>query len=349
MSETHTFTGVTHYEVQKKRRQSTLDWWREQRKTVLPYDKVEMYETPRRMRRGVQVSADGDIPSLVLDSNWHEIDPGVTSTVHRHSWDAICFVTDGSGWTEIDGERIYWHPWDTFHLPSWSWHRHGNDGDRPARFVSWSVQPMFEMLNSAILEDGGDTPFETLPPAPVQSPPTGGSDPYSRRLERLASKAPDAITDRRLITPFEEAPFRITPRGARSAFLVDPSLGYHTTGLTAVWHQLAPGLYQSKHRHGGEAWLYCVSGHGYSEIEGERVDWGPGDLVVVDYWAWHQHFNASDNEIASLIRVHNFDTLYMGMRVMLDPLHLFEEPPKLDAPDTSGVQWPPVEEGRPRF
>ena len=33
-------------------------------------------------------------------------------------------------------------------------------------------------------------------------------------------------------------------------------------------HELAPGLYQSRHRHGGEAWLYVVSGRGHSEIDG---------------------------------------------------------------------------------
>jgi hypothetical protein len=37
----------------------------------------------------------------------------------------------------------------------------------------------------------------------------------------------------------------------------------------------------------------------------------------------------------------------MSMRVMLDPLDLFEELPKLDAPDLTNVVWPPVDEGRP--
>lgn len=347
MAETHTTAGVTHYEVQKKRRESTLQWWREQRKFVVKADELEMHDTPRRMKRGVQVSADGESPSLVLDANVHEIAPGETSTIHRHSWDAIGFVTEGSGWSEINGKRIQWQPWDTFHIPAWSWHRHGNDVDRPARFVTWSVEPMFEMLNAAIQEDAGDTPFDQLPPPPAQTAPLDGADPYSRRTQRLFEGF-KGVDDARLITRFEDAPFKITPRGARSAFLVDPSLGYYTTGLTAVWHQLAPGLFQSRHRHGGEAWLYVVDGHGHTEINGVDYPWGPGDLVVVDHWAWHQHFNDDPDNIASLIRVHNFDTLYMGMRVMLDDLDLFEELPKLDAPDISNVVWPPVEEGRPR-
>jgi hypothetical protein len=69
--------------------------------------------------------------------------------------------------------------------------------------------------------------------------------------------------------------------------------------------------------------------------------------VVVDHWAWHQHFNSHPERIASLIRVHNFDSLYMAMRIMLDPLDLFQELPKLDAPDISHVQWPEPDANRP--
>lgn len=343
-----TRTTTSHYEVQKKRRADELEYWRDQQRYLVTADSVEMHETPRGVRRGVQVSADGGAPSVVLDANMHEIDPGAESTVHRHSWDAIMFVTGGSGWTEVDGERHHWRAWDTVYLPAWSWHRHGNDDDDSAFYVTWSVEPLFELLNAAFIEDLGDTPASELPTRP--QPPAGfvGSDPYSQRIQRLRG-AQQAQASSRIVTRYEEVPFKITPRGARSGFLVDRSLGNHTTGLTAVMHQLAPGLHQSRHRHGGEAWLYCVEGNGYSIIEGERYDWGPGDLVVVDHWAWHQHFNASDDRIASLIRVHNFDTLYMGMWALLAPMDLWDEPEKLDAPDVSDVDWPAPDANRPRI
>ena len=139
----------------------------------------------------------------------------------------------------------------------------------------------------------------------------------------------------------------VTKRGARSLFLVDKSIGYHTAGLSAVMHELAPGLYQSRHRHGGEAWLYVVSGRGHSEIDGAEYPWEQGDLIVVDHWCWHQHFNDDKTKTARLIRVHNFDALYDMIRILLDPLNLFEELPELDAPDLSGVVWPDHFEGRP--
>jgi gentisate 1,2-dioxygenase len=342
-----TRTSTSHYEIQKTRRSDLLDFWRENQRYIVRSGDVTLVDTPRRTRRGVAVSADGDLPSLVLDANNHEIEPGVVSTTHRHSWDAIMFVTAGSGWTEVDGQRHEWRAWDTIYLPAWSWHRHGGGGNGPASWVTWSVEPMFELLGAALIEDAGDEPFDALPPRP-EVPSVGflGTDPYSARIRRLADAQHEAIATR-ILTRYEEVPFRITPRGARSGFLVDKALGHRTTGLTAVMHQLAPGLYQSKHRHGGEAWLYCVEGEGYSVIENERYDWSAGDLVVVDHWAWHQHFNASSERIASLIRVHNFDTLYMGMSALLAPMNLFEEPPKLDAPDISHVEWPEPDANRP--
>ena len=344
---TTTSTQVTHYEVQKKRRESLLEEWKGYHKKVIKRSDVQMVDVPsRRMRRGVYAGWDGDRPTKNLDATVHEIDPGETTTIHRHSWDAIMFVESGSGWTEIDGQRVDWKPWDTVHLPSWAWHRHGVDGDKEARFHTWSVQPMLEQFGVAILEEGGDTPVKDLPPRPRQVEPLPGDDPYARRTQRLARQF-EGMDGARLITRFDDVRGLVTKRGARSLFLVDKSIGYHTAGLSAVMHELAPGLYQSRHRHGGEAWLYGVSGSGYSIVDDVRYDWEAGDLVVVDHWQWHQHFNASKENTARLIRVHNFDALYDMMRILLDPLNLFEELPTLDAPDLTGVEWPDHLAGRP--
>jgi gentisate 1,2-dioxygenase len=345
---TTTSTQVTHYEVQKKRRESLLEEWRGYHKTVVKRSDVKVVDVPsRRTRRGVYAGRDGDRPTMNLDANLHELVPGTASTtIHRHSWDAIMFIESGSGWTEIDGQRIDWKPWDTLHLPSWAWHRHGNSGALPAVFHTWSVEPMLEQFGVALLEEGGDTPIAQLPPRPRQVDPMTGDDPHARRTQRLAATS-EGSNSARLITRFEDVRGVVSPRGARSTFLVDKSIGYHTAGLSAVMHELAPGLYQSRHRHGGEAWLYVISGRGHSEVDGVDHPWEAGDLIVIDHWQWHQHFNDDPERTARLVRVHNMDALYDMIRVLLDPLHLLEELPKLDAPDLSGVVWPDHLDGRP--
>lgn len=344
---TTTHTQVTHYEIQKKRRESLLEEWKGYQQTVIKRRGVTLVDDPaRRTRRGVYAGWDGDRPTKNLDATLHELPARTTTTIHRHSWDAIMFIESGAGWTEIDGQRVDWRPWDTVYLPGWAWHRHGNDADHRAVYHTWSVEPMLEQFGAAILEEGGDTPVAELPPRPQQVVAREGADPYARRTQRLAAQW-EGSDSARLITRFEDVRGLVTKRGARSLFLVDKSIGYHTAGLSAVMHELAPGLYQSRHRHGGEAWLYVISGRGHSEIDGVDHPWEAGDLIIVDHWVWHQHFNDDGEHTARLVRVHNFDALYDMMRILLDPLDLFEELPTLDAPDLTSVVWPDHLDGRP--
>jgi mannose-6-phosphate isomerase-like protein (cupin superfamily) len=115
------------YHIQKKRRKEFLEEWRNYRQTVIRKEDVRLEKTARGLRTGVYMGWDGDRPTRSLDALVHEVDPGVTTTVHRHSWDAILFMVEGSGWTEVDGVRYDWKAWDAIHIPAWSWHRHGNE------------------------------------------------------------------------------------------------------------------------------------------------------------------------------------------------------------------------------
>ena len=92
---TKTTTKVAHYYVQKQRRAEFIDSWRENHRTVVALEDVQMQDTSRRMRRGVYVGADGGRPTRAMDATAHEIDPGTVSTVHRHSWDAMMFCVAG--------------------------------------------------------------------------------------------------------------------------------------------------------------------------------------------------------------------------------------------------------------
>jgi gentisate 1,2-dioxygenase len=73
--------------------------------------------------------------------------------------------------------------------------------------------------------------------------------------------------------------------------------------------ELGPGRGQSMHRHAGEAWLYVLegTGHSYLGIEpegGTDYPWKKGDLIVVDHFLWHQHFNDDPEKTAKVVRIH---------------------------------------------
>jgi gentisate 1,2-dioxygenase len=49
-----------------------------------------------------------------------------------------------------------------------------------------------------------------------------------------------------------------------------------------------------KHRHQGGLVIYVITGKGYSVVDGERVDWQAGDLLLLPIkpgGVEHQHFN----------------------------------------------------------
>ena len=193
---TRTTTQVTHYDVQKNRRAKFIEDWRENHRTVIRKSgEVPLTGTDRGMRTGVYMGEDGDNPTRTMDALVHEVDPGVTTTVHRHSWDVMVFVVAGWGWTEIDGERIDWGPGDSLHLPSWAWHRSGNEGTETARYLTFSSEPMLATMGLSVLEDAGHIPSPTshhvrrtpgtsgaTTPTPAAS---GGSAGSSRPVEAV--------------------------------------------------------------------------------------------------------------------------------------------------------------------
>lgn len=343
-----TTTKATHYHVQKQRRAAFIEAWRQHQKTVVHRGDVAMAETAPGVRRGVYVGMDGDRPTRTMDATAHELEPGAVTSINRHSWDVMVFCVAGRGWAEIDGTRIAWGPGDALHLPLWSWHRFGNDGDAPCRYLTFSAEPLMWTMGYSIYEDAGDTPIAELPPRPVQSPGIGGDDPLARRRRRLADEQ-DRRRSGRLHTSWDELELRNTPRGTRTTFLLDRAIGYQASGMSMVMFEIAPGRGQSMHRHPGEAWLYVVEGRGRTFLGtepdvGETYEWGKGDLIVVDHFLWHAHNNADPDATAKVVRVHMFDSLLDTMRVLMDPMVLFEEPPDAirdrQAGDPSTVAWP---------
>jgi gentisate 1,2-dioxygenase len=340
--------AASHYDVQKKRRGDIVEEWNRIRKVLGKGARLTLQPSPvRGVRQGMLIGTDGGVPTRSIDCRIVEIPAGGRTSTHRHTYDAIMFVLSGRGYTLIGGERYDWEPWDALHLPAWSWHQHGNrDARDPARYLAFTTAPLMELFNLLAVEELGDSP---PPPSARPARPlaevvaaakqSGARSSYEAELERALAQE-EARRGATRITRWKETHLVLNPKGSKSAFLIDPSLGYRTTGITAVMFQIAPGSWQASHRHGGEAVLYIVEGRGYSLIDGERYDWEAGDGVLVGKWSWHQHFNAAPNRIATVLRMHTEESLGNLMRIVLAPLELFNEPETWDGPDPATLRWP---------
>lgn len=80
----------------------------------------------------------------------------------------------------------------------------------------------------------------------------------------------------------------------RSAMVASKLTGFKLKTLHSFIGEIAPGGRTGKHRHTSEAIMLCLSGEGYSVIDGKRYDWSEGDAIVMPALTWHQHFNASN-------------------------------------------------------
>ena len=64
-----------------------------------------------------------------------------------------------------------------------------------------------------------------------------------------------------------------------------------TRTMDALAHELEPGAVTNVNRHSWDVMVLCVAGNGWAEIDGRRVDWGPGDSLHLPLWSWHRFGN----------------------------------------------------------
>lgn len=181
--------------------------------------------------------------------------------------------------------------------PMWTFHDHWNRGGTPAIWVDayddghYHGAAMNEKLpNGALYQDVTrpegytrdtwgharrpvDGPVFPLPPAHYRWRETwaalealrqsGVSDPYDGAYLMLAS-------------PVDNGPTL-------------PTFAWHVQLLEARQNTLS-------HRHNSTAFYHVFEGRGTTVIEGERLDWGKGDIFAIPAWKWHHHENASTEE-----------------------------------------------------
>lgn len=88
---------------------------------------------------------DGGPVMALLDCWLVELAAGAASTPFRSTANAVCAVVQGSGASEVGGERFEWGPRDVVSLPHGNWIRH-RAGAEPARLFFVSDRPVLARL-----------------------------------------------------------------------------------------------------------------------------------------------------------------------------------------------------------
>ena len=83
--------------------------------------------------------------------------PGEVARAHRHTPTAIRFIMEGEGaYTSVDGERVYMAPGDLILTPSWAWHDHGNETDKPVVWMDGLDIPLVQALSAMFFQFYGE-------------------------------------------------------------------------------------------------------------------------------------------------------------------------------------------------
>lgn len=234
----------------------------------------------------------------LLYSGIQIMDPGESTSAHRHMASALRFIMEGRGaYTVVDGERMALGARDFVLTPNGTWHDHGVE--RGGTQCIWQDGLDIPLMNAL------DANFYEIHPDIVQTPGNplpreGWSKPYSPIFKYPWDQSYAALRECTDRSPFDGTILEYT--NPVTGGPVMPTLG-------AQLQLLRPGERTEAHRHTGSVLYQVAKGSGWSVIGGRRFDWEEKDVFCAPSWAVHEHANASASEDAVLFSFNDFPVM----------------------------------------
>ena len=222
--------------------------------------------------------------------------PRETAPAHRHTPGAIRWVLEGEGvWTTVNGDACDMHPGDLVLTPSWNWHDHVNGGDSEMFWFDGLDLPMIEALDGVFFEEYPG-PGENQPEPPEHNTSERTHADGTRYVDGAVEGALTPGPSPLLIYRWAETAAELDRRAAETdAPLIALEYVNPTTGasvlptLGCAVHRIRAGAGTPAVRRSGNAVYVVFQGSGSSVIDGQRFDWGPGDMFVVPSWLPVEH------------------------------------------------------------
>ena len=225
--------------------------------------------------------------------------PGEIAEPHRHSPSALRMVIESEGgYTSVNGEKCDMAPGDLILNPSWHWHGHGQEGDKPHISMTCLDVPLVRFLGPVFAEGWtGNTVFPDGPPEGDCHARYGANMlPMNNRTQSLMSpifRYPYRET-KDALTRLSKAGELDRVHGVKMEYVNTANAGPVLPTLSAFMQRLPAGFRGENYR-STAAWVYhSVEGSGQT-ILGDRVlEWGPKDIFVVPAWYPHRHETDTD-------------------------------------------------------
>lgn len=237
--------------------------------------------------------------------------PGDIAPAHVHSPNASrTILTDNGGYTNIEGERCEARRGDVILTPNGTWHDHGNDGNEPVIWIDTLDWPLMEYLDCAWVDQDYQAAFETTD----RVQPVRHVDGYSQKLYNNGGLRPTFVSHQRGFSQRLTPLFHYSGVDIRNALmelkdeigdpyeaiqmeLVNPVTGESVFPTLRYGAQLLrPNEATQLKRETSSGYYVVMEGEGYTEINGEKFDWKPNDVIAVPNFLWRRHVNLSDKE-----------------------------------------------------
>ncbi len=263
--------------------------------------------TPWKSRGGSGVFINLEGTGGFNDTYIHELGPRESSTPFKAIYEETIFILSGQGattvWNHEDKKQTFeWHKNSYFAIPPNAYRQHHNlSGTEPARYIAMTGAPRvidtfknleFVFNNPFIFSDRFDDEQGYFQEKPLEGVRHGWktnfvSDVIAASHRRQHGDGPDSGGWNRAIKGF-----------GVSFDMVNSTVKSHSSGWGA-------GTYKKAHRHGPGIHVLILEGTGYSLMwqEGQpvqRVNWGPGTMLVPPEMWFHQHFAVSNQPVLFL-------------------------------------------------
>lgn len=237
--------------------------------------------------------------------------PGDIAPAHVHSPNASrTILTDNGGYTNIEGERCEARRGDVILTPNGTWHDHGNDGEEPVVWIDTLDWPLMEYLDCAWV----DQDYQAAAGTTDRTQPVRHVDGYSQKLYKNGGMRPTFVSHQRgfsqRLTPlfhYSGVDIRNSlvdlkdetgdPYEAIQMELVNPVTGESVFPTLRYGAQLLrPNEATRPKRETSSGYYVVINGEGYTEINGQKFDWKPNDVVAVPNFLWRRHVNTSSED-----------------------------------------------------
>jgi gentisate 1,2-dioxygenase len=202
--------------------------------------------------------------------------PGETAPSHRHTAHALRVILDGRKmYSVVNGEKTLMETGDVVLTPGGTWHSHAHDGDETACWIDGLDVPLVSALQLSTWEPHPNR-YEEVKTVVEATPMRFSHATIQRRLDQ-AEPDPDGYFGTRIRLEAPTMP---------------------TLGLTV--QRLEAGQKTRRWRTNANTSFCVMGGSGVSVIDGERIEWGFGDIFVAPTWRWIEHRIERDAQIFSM-------------------------------------------------